>query len=135
MIFICITTFITSLLTLILFFKMWGMCNDVKDLKEHFCGKCESNIDTLSARISSGSITAEEDIRNYMVSEFEEIVKKSQGITDEDFVNIYGVSSNDMISGTKNKFEKLYNKMGKSLPSEFDKVKSIDDLWELFDLT
>ena len=50
--FISIITLVAAVLQIILFFKVWGMCNNVKRMTSHFCGE-EKDAEDFSARIAA----------------------------------------------------------------------------------
>ena len=72
-IFISILAVIWSILSIILFFKVWGMTNDVRELKEHFIPtKTESdkneNIDSLESSFKVGDhVTEKGTLRELVV--------------------------------------------------------------------
>lgn len=131
--FIAIISLICSILTIILFFKVWRMCDDVKRLAEHFCGTEQNNVDSFNARIAAGDITATSDIRKKLLSELQKISKNAQGMLDEDYEKMYGASIETHITSTKNKYEKLFKAAGQDFPKDIAKIKTIEDLWNLFE--
>lgn len=67
-IFITIVSIVVCVLNIVLFFKVWGMCNNVKRIAEYFCGDeySKSTID-----IDNGA-----NARKAMVAELKVIAKK-----------------------------------------------------------
>ena len=125
---------IVAVLSIILFFKVWGMCNDVKKLTNHFCGDADNGLDDdIKARILAGDKSASNEVKKKLVAELRAIAKKAQGMLEEDYVRLYGTSSSSDIGDVIKKYRKLYSEMGAEFPKEFAKVKTLEDLWDLFD--
>lgn len=130
--FISFVSLLCSIATIILFFKVWAMCNDVKKLTEHFCGSEQSNVDSLNARIVAGDSTATDDARKKLLSELQAVAKNARGMVSEDYERIYGKSIEAHISQIKGKYEKLFKSAGQQMPNDIARVKTIEDLWDLF---
>lgn len=124
---------IVAVLSIILFFKVWGMCNDVRKLTNHFCGEADNGLDDdIKARILAGDKSVDNDVKKKLIAELRAIAKKAQGTLEEDYIRLYGTSSSSDISDIMKKYKKLYSEMGAEFPAEFAKVKTVDDLWDLF---
>lgn len=124
-IFITIVSIVVCVLNIVLFFKVWGMCNNVKRIAEYFCGDeySKSTID-----IDNGA-----NARKAMVAELKVIAKKARGIYAEDYENKYGVNPNKEISDIIKKYKKIYESLGEQFPKDIDNIKTLDDFWEKFD--
>lgn len=99
-----------GILQIILFFKLWGMTNDVRKLTTHF---------------NSTDI-------NYIIKE---IHKKNPNIADLLFESLYRAMNkeygwtNEGYDSIKNKYKKLYAKAGIEFPSVFENINTKED-WE-----
>lgn len=51
--FIAFVAVIFGILQIILFFKIWGMTNDVREIKEHFCNGSTNNSQAASASVTN----------------------------------------------------------------------------------
>ena len=133
--FLTIITVIAAVLQIILFFKVWRMCNDVKRMTTHFCGEEEptSVAEDYKARIAAGDKSILADAQKRLFSELKGIAKKAQGVMEEDYVEKYGSTPDKDIAAVIEKYQKIYSKLGVSFPTEIAKVKKLEDLWELFD--
>lgn len=124
--FVCI---IFGILNIILFVKVWNMCNDVKRMADHFCGteyKPKFNF-------SSIDLVDGKDARKAMIAELKEIVKKSRGIYIEDYERQYGVNPNAEIANIIKKYKGVFSSLDEKFPKDFDNIKTLEDLWEKFD--
>ena len=95
--FVCI---IFGILNVILFFKVWNMCNDVKRIADHFCGtdyKPKYNFSSID--LADGK-----DARKAMIAELKEVAMKSRGIYIEDYESQYGVNPNTEITNIIKKY-------------------------------
>jgi hypothetical protein len=120
---------IVCALNVTLFFKVWGMCDNVKRLTEHFC-----EVDEFSAmKPSLLDFTSGKEARNALVADLRAIAKKAQGLTTEDYERIYGSNPDTEIAELIAEYKKVYKNLGESFPGDLAKVKSIEDLWDMFD--
>lgn len=124
-IFITIVSIVVCVLNIVLFFKVWGMCNNVKRIAEYFC------VDEYSK--STIDIDNGANARKAMVAELKVIAKKARGIYAEDYENKYGVNPNKEISDIIKKYKKIYESLGEQFPKDIDNIKTLDDFWEKFD--
>lgn len=125
---------ISTVLSVILFFKVWRMCDDVKRIADSMCGPQDGvATDMLNARIVAGDKTAINDLRKAMLNEFQTIAKNAQGIDEEDYSRIYGTSIASQIAEIKAKYSKLYKAAHSELPKEISRIKTAEDLWSFID--
>ena len=124
--FVCI---VFGILNIILFFKVWSMCNDVKRIAEHFCGtdyKPKYNFSSID--LSDGK-----DARKAMITELKDVARKSRGIYIEDYESQYGVNPNTEIANIIKKYKGVFDSLDEKFPKDFESIKSLEDLWEKFD--
>lgn len=124
--FVCI---IIGILNIILFFKVWGMCNDVKRMADHFCGSEYAPKDNFS----SVDLADGKDARKAMIAELKSIATKSRGIYIEDYEKQYGVNPNAEIANVIKKYKEVFESLEEKFPKDIEKIKTLEDLWEKFD--
>lgn len=128
--FIGIVMLIFGILQIILFFKVWNMCNNVQKLTDHFLGNEEVTA-SFSNRIAAGDASVEESIRKQLAKDIEKLCKASEGLTEEDFARINGKTPEQAISDLKEKYKELFDKLNKPIPKELKNLHNIEDLWEM----
>ena len=121
---------IWGILLIILFFKIWKMCNNVQKLADLFVGKPNTNA-SLSSKIAAGDSSAEDALRKQLAIDIEELSKNSVGVTEEDFTRIVGKTPEQAIADLKKQYTELFGKLNKPIPKELEKLHNIEDLWEL----
>ena len=124
--FVCI---IFGILNIILFFKVWNMCNDVKRIADHFCGtdyKPKYNFSSID--LADGK-----DARKAMIAELKEVAMKSRGIYTEDYESQYGVNPNTEITNIIKKYKGIFDSLDEKFPKDLESIKTLEDLWEKFD--
>jgi hypothetical protein len=113
--FITIITIIFGIFHIILFFKIWGMTNDVKEIKEKFTAG-EGKLMDAQIHYMKGDMAKCKDILDEAL--FRDIFNIYN-----DIFNIYNVWNdictykyNDKFKITSNRYQKLYSKMGIEMP-------------------
>lgn len=127
--FFSVVCIIFGILNIILFFKVWGMCNDVKRLADHFCGSEYSP----KYNFSSVDLADGKDARKAMITELKDIAIKARGIYVEDYTKQYGVSPDTEIANVIKKYKEIFESLGENFPKDIEKIKTLGDLWEKFD--
>lgn len=135
-----------GILQLTLFFKIWGMCDNVRKLTNHFVKEdttYENSTVTertyvsvegkdirarLDKRIAPVYSEAEKDIRKMLLKDLEKLCKASVGATEDGFTRYMGVSPEQAISNLKLKYSDLYKKINKPLPKELDSLNCFEDI-------
>ena len=127
--FIGIVCIIFGVLNIILFFKVWGMCNDVKRMADHFCGSDY----TPKYNFSSVDLADGKDARKAMITELKDIAIKARGIYIEDYEAQYGVNPNTEIANIIKKYRAVFDSLDEKFPKDMEKIKTLEDLWEKFE--
>ena len=127
--FIGLVCIIFGILNIILFFKVWGMCNDVKRMADHFCG---SNY-APKYNFSSVNLADGKDARKAMITELKSIETKARGIYIEDYEKQYGINPNAEIANVIKKYKEVFESLDEEFPKDIEKIKTLEDLWEKFD--
>ena len=126
--FVGIVIIIFGILQIILFFKVWNMCNNVQKLTDHFLGD-EEVAASFSNRIAAGDDSVEGSIRKQLAKDIEKLCRASEGVTEEDFARINGKTPEQAIADLKKKYKELFGKLNKPVPKELEKLHNIEDLW------
>ena len=108
-------------INLLFFYKMVRMSNDVRKLTERFCGD------------ETEALTSGKDARRALLSDLRAIANKARGMDVEEYKRIYDVSPNDEIADLILKYKKVYSRLGEDMPRDVANVKTVFDLWEMFD--
>ena len=127
--FFSVVCIIFGILNIILFFKVWGMCNDVNRLADHFCGSEYSP----KYNFSSVDLVDGKDARKAMITELKDISIKARGIFIEDYEAQYGVNPNTEIANIIKKYRAVFDSLDEKFPKDIEKIKTLEDLWEKFD--
>lgn len=113
------------ILNICLFFKLWRMCNDVRDLKRHFIGINPSDIE-ISHEISS---IDEFRLRSDMIAELSYIKMQVNG--DLSSAEIRFCDPDHETISIIERYKSIYRSAGIAFPSDFDNVKSYEDVISL----
>jgi len=126
--FLSFVAVVICVLQVILFFKLWKACDNIKRLTDHFVGEegVEANFNN---RIAAGDDSVEASIRKQLARDIEKLCKQSEGVTEDDFARIVGKTPEEAISELKTKYKGLFGKLNKPVPAELSKLKTIEDLW------
>lgn len=120
--FIAIVSLVAGVLQIILFFKVWGMTNDIRELKkDHFS---ETSLETYYQK----AIYARQNL----------ILGKKDNVKIMLLKNfIYNLEQNytkgeDSIQPYVDNLRKQYNKLGEELPEYISNLKTFEDYHHLF---
>jgi hypothetical protein len=129
--FLSFVAVVICVLQVILFFKIWNACDNVKRLTDHFVGEDGVEEANFNNRIAAGDDSVESSIRKELARDIEKLCKQSEGATEDDFARIVGKTPEEAISELKAKYKGLFGKLNKPVPTELSKLKTIEDLWNL----
>ncbi|MBQ9356192.1 MAG: hypothetical protein IJT98_02735 [Prevotella sp.] len=134
--FIAIITIAAAVLQIILFFKIWGMTNNVKALTlDHFSAKTFQSDDELARFIRQNYLAGNHEavaaaLQQHLFTQVErgyarELAKKKEkGLTeDESREEVMKMPIGHMVS----KLEPLYDKIGATIPSRIRNLHTYDD--------
>lgn len=120
--FVSVIIIIFGILQIILFFKLWGMTNNVK------------HINRKVGRVSGVDLAWE--IRKAVLKGDK---KKAEDLLLEAFINVmkqkcseYNEATDEKIAELKFKYEKLYNTIGSELPQSIQNLKTEQDFYNVF---
>jgi hypothetical protein len=120
--FIAIVSLIAGILQIILFFKVWGMTNDIRELKkDHFC---ETDIETYYQKATFARknlvLGRKEQVKSMLLKNFIHNIEQNY-INNEQSLRPY-------VDNLKAQFEKI----GEKLPEYIDKMETFGDFYQLF---
>jgi hypothetical protein len=120
--FIAIVSLIAGILQIILFFKVWGMTNDIRELKkDHFC---ETDIETYYQKATFARknlvLGRKEQVKSMLLKNFIHNIEQNY-INNEQSLRPY-------VDNLKAQFEKI----GEELPEYIDKMETFGDYYQLF---
>ena len=121
-VFIAIISLVAAILQIILFFKVWGMTNDVRALKrDHFS---ETSIETLYQKAIFARknllLGKKENVKIMLLKNF--IFNLEQNYTKEE----------DSIKPYVESLRKQFAKLGEELPEYINKLETFGDYHQLF---
>ena len=123
-----IVILVFGILQIILFFKLWGMTNDVKAIMKKYTSKRDNSADTQweikNAILRGDNLRAKEILTDLYIIRLKFIYNN---IVRDD---IFG----DKIKSLNNVFDAYYKQIGMSLPEQFSKITSRSELDNMFKL-
>lgn len=126
---IILVTIISSILSIILFFKVWGMCNNVNTINNSIKKATKDTEDPrekVTYLIFNGRFNeAEELLNDTLISIISSIYYPESFDNDQTMAN--------KLKRRLEEFEPYYKKMGKSIPDRFRKLTP-NDLIELYNM-
>lgn len=106
--------FVFGVLQIILFFKVWKMCNDVRMLMNHFV-PIKERMDIY-------------DIKQQLRRDLNELNEGSLGMSTEQFIAAYGKTPEQALSEIKEKHAKAFAEIEVSFPSDVQSINTLEDL-------
>jgi hypothetical protein len=132
--FIVFITFIGAILDIILFFKLWGMTNDIRELKkDHFDNHMPEDVPQLRAYLREHYFLGDKDkVKRALILDFLD----NLNIKCNSSRSSYLEADNPMLDTDITKYvEKLkiqFAKVNLDVPSEILNLKTFRDYYELF---
>lgn len=112
-----------GILQIILFFKLWGMTNDVRQMKDEFIGNSDEWT-FKKAVLNEDKDMISKMLFNEMFFEIRELYNDSIPDTEGDKKKIFEAK----IASLKDRYKKKYLKYKIDLPCTIDKIETLDDL-------
>lgn len=119
--FIAVISLIAGILQIVLFFKVWGMTNDIRELKKDHFSDLEANTDFQKAiYVRRNLIVGEKDKAKYLLlKEFLSNISR-------------GYDENESIRPYVETLRKQLSKIGEELPEYISKLETLGDYRRLF---
>lgn len=123
--FLSVILIIFGILQIILFFKLWGMTNDVRHISEKIGGRSNNNYSQLEKSIWQFLLENKKD----KAIEFLNCNLSSELI---EATRWGGETTDNVIQSIKNRYQKYYKKLGVPFPEQIEKINTLKDLEQLF---
>lgn len=126
-----IVIIVFGILQIILFFKIWGMTNDVKTLKDKFTNSNKTEILWKIRRIllKGDKREVEDLLLDYFIQELKDIKKESNN---ETFASPEFIL--DRIKATKAQLKNCYRQIDLPLPASLENINTLQDIENIFKL-
>lgn len=126
-----IVIIVFGILQIILFFKIWGMTNDVKTLKDKFTNSNKTEILWKIRRIllKGDKREVEDLLLDYFIQELKDIKKESnnEAFASPEFIL-------DRIKATKAQLKNCYRQIDLPLPASLENINTLQDMENIFKL-
>ena len=114
---------IFGILQIILFFKLWGMTNDVRHISEKIGAQPIDTFPQLEQSIRKLLLEGEKDqaidlLRSNLVKDLIDYISKGYNY--------------QIINNLKNNYREYYEKFGVPFPEQVEKINTLKDLEQLF---
>lgn len=121
--FLSVILIIFGILQIILFFKLWGMTNDVRHISEKIGAQPIDTFPQLEQSIRKLLLEGEKDqaidlLRSNLVKDLIDYISKGYNY--------------QIINNLKNNYREYYEKFGVPFPEQIEKINTLKDLEQLF---
>ena len=121
--FLSVILIIFGILQIILFFKLWGMTNDVRHISEKIGAQPIDTFPQLEQSIRKLLLEGEKDqaidlLRSNLVKDLIDYISKGYNY--------------QIINNLKNNYRDYYEKFGVPFPEQVEKINTLKDLEQLF---
>lgn len=121
--FLSVILIIFGILQIILFFKLWGMTNDVRHISEKIGAQPIDTFPQLEQSIRKLLLEGEKDqaidlLRSNLVKDLIDYISKGYNY--------------QIINNLKNNYREYYEKFGVPFPEQVEKINTLKDLDQLF---
>ena len=134
-VFLYIILFVFGILQIILFFKVWGMTNNIKKIRKHLVGDNDELVDYNYRRLAFTGNT--KGIKEQMIYSFMNAVRKAYNNLpiDESVVengHYKSLNTDKSISQYKEVLRRQLEDIGEPLPSMIAKMETFDDYMQSY---
>lgn len=109
-----------GILQIILFFKIWGMTNNISNINKKIS---HTNIDDLQWQIRKALLKGDKQTASNLL--FDGFISELEKIE-------YTYNSDEYISKLKDRYTKYFEKIGLPLPHIFENIKISKDVYNIF---
>lgn len=122
---IYVVVIIFGILQIILFFKLWGMTNNIRDIREKIGARPNETYSQLEKSIWQLLLEnkKEKAIEFLNCNLSAELIKSTHW---------GGETTDNIIQSIKNRYRKYYEKLGVPFPEQVEKINTLKDLEQLF---
>ena len=132
--FIVFITFIGAILDIILFFKLWGMTNDIRELKkDHFDNHMPEDVPQLRAYLREHYILGDKDkVKRALILDFLDNLNTKCNSSRSSYLEANNPALDTDITKYVEKLKSQFAKVNLDVPSEILNLKTFRDYYELF---
>ena len=132
--FIVFITFIGAILDIILFFKLWGMTNDIRELKkDHFDNHMPEDVPQLRAYLRENYIMGDNaKVKRALIHEFLDNINSNCNISRSSYLDTNDSRLDTDITQYVERLKKQFAKVNLDIPKEILNLKTFRDYYELF---
>ena len=125
---------IVAVLQIILFFKVWKMCNNVQALTTKYVEEEPLSItNDFEARIAAGDKDIVNDLRKTLLVELKVIAANAHSNDASVYAALYGNTPQNHIAAVKDRYQTLFSELGETFPPKISEINTVEQLWKLFD--
>ena len=132
--FIVFITFIGAILDIILFFKLWGMTNDIRELKkDHFDNHMPEDVPQLRAYLREHYFLGDKDkVKRALILDFLDNLIIKCNSSRSSYLEADNPTLDTDITKYVEKLKIQFAKVNLDVPSEILNLKTFRDYYELF---
>ena len=132
--FIVFITFIGAILDIILFFKLWGMTNDIRELKkDHFDNHMPEDVPQLRAYLREHYFLGDKDkVKRALILDFLDNLNIKCNSSRSSYLEADNPTLDIDITKYVEKLKIQFAKVNLDVPSEILNLKTFRDYYELF---
>ncbi len=132
--FIVFITFIGAILDIILFFKLWGMTNDIRELKkDHFDNHMPEDVPQLRAYLREHYFLGDKDkVKRALILDFLDNLNIKCNSSRSSYLEADNPTLDTDITKYVEKLKIQFAKVNLDVPSEILNLKTFRDYYELF---
>ena len=127
-------TFIGAILDIILFFKLWGMTNDIRELKkDHFDNHMPEDVPQLRAYLRENYFLGDKDkVKRALLLDFLDNLNTKCNSSRSSYIGTTNPVLDTDITKYVEKLKSQFAKVNLDVPSEILNLKTFRDYYELF---
>ena len=127
-------TLAVAVLNIILFFKLWGMTNDIRELKkDHFDTRMPEDIPQLRAYLRENYIMGDNaKVKRALIHEFLDNINSNCNISRSSYLDTNDSRLDTDITQYVERLKKQFAKVNLDIPKEILNLKTFRDYYELF---
>jgi hypothetical protein len=132
--FVVFITFIGAILDIILFFKLWGMTNDIRELKkDHFDNHMPEDVPQLRAYLREHYFLGDKDkVKRALILDFLDNLNIKCNSSRSSYLEADNPTLDTDITKYVEKLKIQFAKVNLDVPSEILNLKTFRDYYELF---
>ncbi len=131
---ISIIAFVAAILNIILFFKLWGMTNDIRELKkDHFDTHLPEDIPQLRAYLRENFLLEDKvKVKRVLIQNFLDNINSKCNNSRSSYIDTTNPVLDTDITPYIQNLKKQLEKVNMDVPEPIQKMKTCRDYYELF---